>query len=64
MNPMKVAERAARVPVARSFSQTETLRRKVLGQYLSFKNMREAMPVDIQCRVTPPQTRCLLVNVL
>jgi hypothetical protein len=32
MDPaMKVSERLARVPVARSFSQTETMRRKVLG---------------------------------
>lgn len=60
---MKVSERPARIPVARSFSQTESLRRKVLGQYLSFKNMREEMPLEIQCRVTPSQTRCLLVNV-
>lgn len=53
----------ARIPVDRSFSQTESLRRKVLGQYLDLKHAREAFPIEVVCRVAPSQTRCLLVNV-
>ena len=43
----------ARIPVDRSFSHTESLRRKVLSQYLDFKHSRETFPIDLVCRVTP-----------